>query len=251
MIIVNTKTGVFVGPEATTANAMANLKKIGCGMTEMKLGLNVSTKDLKESCSGLKATIASFVTDTEATINLSMFQFSIETLADALYGQEVVVAPGTVTDEIIGTVTAGTTAFTKRVGISALVIKDSTPGTPLTLAAGTNYNLVDAAFGRIEFVDVTGFIMPLKASFSYSASSNVKMLTQTGVVRSIVYEGTSQVDGTKMRVSLPRVKFNPTSEFNFISDEEASLKIEGKLYYSDIWAADPILGQYGKIEILS
>lgn len=249
MILVNSKTGVYVGPEATTVNAMANLKKIGCGMSEMKMGLNVTTKDLKESCSGLRATIASFVTDTEATLNLAMFQFSIDVMADALYGINATVASGTVTDEVIGTVTAGSTAFTKRPGVSALVVKDST-GTPATLVEGTNYT-INASFGRIDFINVTGFVMPLKASYSYAASSNLKMLTENSIVRSVVYEGTSQVDGTIMRVSLPRVKFSPTKDFNFISEDEASLTLEGKLLYSDIWAADPVLGQYGKIEILS
>lgn len=250
MILVNSKTSVYIGPEAITANAMANMKKIGCGMSEMKLGLNVSTKDLKESCSGLRATIASFVTDTEATLNLSMFQFSIDVMADALYGVNSSVTTGTVTDEVLGTVTAGSTAFTKRPGISALVVKDSTAVTPLTLVEGTDYT-INATFGRIDILNVTGFVMPLKASYSYSASSNLKMLTENSIVRSVVYEGTSQVDGTLMRVSLPRVKFSPTNDFNFISEDEVSLSLEGKLLYSDIWAADPILGQYGKIEILA
>jgi hypothetical protein len=250
MILANTG-GVSFGPEATTINALSQMKKVGCGVSELSISLETQEQEVRESCTGARNLLASWVTGTDGKINLKMSAFSADVLADALFGVKTAVTTASVVDELtVGALVNGDVVYTKKPNISVVSIMDSN-GTPVTLVAGTDYVISDASFGKIEFLDVSGLTQPFKIDYTHADYTLIKMLQVSGLVRSMSFDGVSSADGTKTRVTFPRVKFSPTKAFNLISEEATELELEGKLLYSDIWAADPSLGGMGKLEIIA
>ena len=76
---------------------------------------------------------------------------------------------------------------------SSVVIKDSTPGTPKTLAPGVNYQLRDGGiFGSLDVLDVTTggpFVAPFKADYAYGAHTRATLLTTDQQEYALRFEG--------------------------------------------------------------
>lgn len=225
-------------------------KLIGCGHRKLSFAHSRETGSVKEDCSGNRGTLATWTKGQEIKCSLELTQFSREDLAMGLYGQSLSRAAGTVTNEALRAgLAVGEVFHLKYPQASSVIIKDSA-GSPATLVLDTDYAIDSADYGRIQVLNLGAYTQPLKVDYTHAGRTNIKMFSATGVVKGLIFEGISSVDGSRMRVLLPRISFPPTSEFQLVGDAVASLIMEGRALVADVSANDPILGAFGNIELL-
>ena len=242
---------IFMGDFSTlngkaASGYLVNLAKIGCANSKLSITMSRSTKDVKESCSGNKLTIAQIETEKSAEVALDMADFDNEMLAYALGGTLSAITGSTVTAEVFPTVAVGDTVALKYTDVSSVVITDSA-GTPATLVAGTNYTIESAAHGMISIVNLGSYTQPLKAAYTYAAQGNVVGFNNTGVEKGIVYDGINTQDGKKYRVTIPRVSFALDGEFNLLSTEETTISLKGQMLYVAEYANDLVQGPFMRV----
>jgi hypothetical protein len=130
--------------------------------------------------------------------------------------------------------------------VSTLVVTDSA-ATPATLALGTNYT-AETDFGAIQFLEVTGFTAPFKASYGFGVTTEIGIFTQPLPERYLRLEGLNTAQGNaKVLVELYRVAFDPLKEISFISDDYNKFEMEGSLLADATKPFDAALGQFGRI----
>lgn len=206
-----------------------------------------------ESYSGLRQTSATIPKALEVTFDLVLRHATAKNLALGLYGEEKTIAGGSATAEafpaglVIGDIVA-----LSRGKISALVVTDSA-GTPATLVLDTDYAIDSADYGRVKILALAAYTQPFKGAFDFAAGSDVTMFTQAAPVRYLILDGLNTVDGSGdlLRVRMYRLKFNPVSQLDLITDSFGSLALSGTALLDTTNALDPALGGYGRIELLS
>ena len=243
---------IYMGDYNETTGKIENgyivsAKKIGCANRTLKTSFSQEITKIKESCSGQSLTMATFETGKEATVSLEMADFDREMLATAMYGTSALVTGSTVTGETFPTVAVGDTVHTKHPKISSVVVKDSA-GTPATLVLGTDYTMDSSDHGRINILNIGAYVQPFKADYTFASYGNLTAFTSTSVVKGLIFDFINRVDGTKGRVIIPKIKFSPTSEFNWLSDEEAVLSLEGEILYSAALTGDGTYGSFMRID---
>src|SRR5690242_2283413 len=124
----------------------------------------------KESYSGQNSLVRAFPMGREGSLDLELFQIDTTNLALTFYGSETDTVAGTVTAESIPTWQVGEDVLLANPGVTDVVLTDSTPTTPKTLVEGTDYT-VSGPYGRITPIGSNTFVAPIKAAYSYSASS--------------------------------------------------------------------------------
>jgi hypothetical protein len=217
-------------------------------VADLKLALKTEVLEHFESQSGQRSLDHRMIKSKSATINLTIEEFTQENLALALYGTHVATASGTVTDEPVGGATPiiGDRFFLAHPKVSTLVVKDSA-ATPATLTVGTHYT-ADVDFGALQFLDVTGFTAPFKASYAFGDVSEVGIFTQPLPERYLRLEGLNTAQGNaKVLVELYRVAFDPLKELALISTEYNKFELEGSLLADPSKPFDAVLGQFGRI----
>ena len=221
-------------------------------VAELKLSLKTDVLEHYESQTGQRTLDHRMVKQKSATVNLTIEEFTKENLALALYGNFVVGATGTVTDEPVGGVNplVGDRYFLAHPKVSSLVVTDSA-ATPATLVSGTNYT-AEVDFGALQFLEVTGFTAPFKASYAFGGSTDIGIFTQALPERFLRLEGLNTAQGNaKVLVELYRVAFDPLKEISFISDEYNKFEMEGSLLADASKPFDATLGQFGRIALMS
>ena len=158
-------------------------------------------------------------------------------------------------DDAAGTVTAESFPSGLAVGDvvsldhgfpSSIVLTDSS-GTPVVLEEGTHYEIYPLGSNQIRFLDLNGVTQPITAAYAYGALQRVTMFTATPPERFLVLHGVNTIDNKKVRVELPRVKFNPASEINLHHEEFGQFELSGAVLYSAVTANDPQMGGFGRI----
>jgi hypothetical protein len=208
---------------------------------------DVSKKEKKESTSGQRLTVKTILTENKSSFDATFDDWSKENLALATMGTPNTVASGTVTAEaspaglMVGDIWA-----LKRQKVSALVIKDSA-ATPATVSP-TKYQLLDADFGTVKILDVTGLTLPLTASYSAAAVDSVSFFTAPIAEVAVRFQGVNTADGNrKCLVELYRVSLDPTKELGLISDDFEGIKMSGNLLVDTSKPVDAVMGQFGRI----
>lgn len=240
---------IFMGDYDDATGRLKNVVKIGCGNRALVLSMARETEKIKESCTGQALDLAEFETSKTLTVRLEMQQFDEDMLAFGLYGTAAAVTGASVTNETMPTVAVGDYYHTKHAKISAVTVKDSA-GTPATLVLDTDYAIDSADYGRIHILALGSYTQPLKIDYTHASRTNIKPFSVTGAVKGLIFEGVSSVDGSKMRVLIPRISFAPTTEFQLVGDSVVSLALEGPALVADVSANDPILGAFGNLELL-
>jgi hypothetical protein len=216
-------------------------------VAELKLALKTDVIEHFESQSGQRSLDHRMIKQKSATVNLTLEEFTQENLALALYGSHVTGTTGTVTDEPLpATVVISDRYFLAHSKVSTLVVKDSA-ATPATLTLGTDYT-ADVDFGALQFLNLTGFTQPFKASYAYGAVNEIGIFTQPLPERYLRLEGLNTAQGNaKVLVELYRVAFDPLKEIAFISNDYNKFDLEGSLLADATKPVDAVLGQYGHI----
>ena len=217
-------------------------------VAELKLSLKTDVLEHYESQTGQRTLDHRMVKQKSATVNLTIEEFTKENLALALYGNFVTGAAGTVSGEPLGGVAPviGDRYFLAHPKVSTLVVTDSAT-TPATLALGTNYT-AETDFGALQFLEITGFTAPFKASYAFGVATEIGIFTQPLPERYLRLEGLNTAQGNaKVLVELYRVAFDPLKEISFISDEYNKFEMEGSLLADASKPFDAALGQFGRI----
>ncbi len=186
-----------------------------------------------------------------ATVSLTIEEFTKENLALALYGSHQEVTAGTVTTEVISATapTLGDRYFLAHQKISTVVVTDSA-ATPATLQAGTNYT-ADEGFGAITFLNLASFTAPIKCAYAYGAVTDISMFTAALPERHLRLEGINTADSNKrVMVELYRVAFDPLKDLSLITDDMNKFELEGSLLADTTKPYDAALGQYGRLTII-
>ena len=221
---------------------------------ELKIALELTTLEHKESFSGQNLTDARMDVEKKATCSFTLESIQKENLALAFRGSVVDVSAGSaVTNEVLG---AGVTTLALndllRLGkrnVSAVTIKDSS-GSPKTLVAGTNYRL-NAKAGAIEILDLTTggpFVGPLKADYTPGATKEVGLFTVGSTPYYLFFEGLNTADSNEpVLVDLFKVQIDPSKQFDLITDEYAKFPIEGSALMDSARPSSAALGQFGAV----
>jgi hypothetical protein len=204
----------------------------------------------KESYSGQRGLVRSFPVGASMEIDMTLHQFDSTNLARILRSTVQSTSTGTATAEALGdTDTAvGDVLYLAHPGVSDVVVTDST-GTPLTLTAGTDYDL-DANFGRVTIKNVTGYVLPLKVAYSYKANSAVGMLTQGQSNYALKYEGLNLAEGNApVIVDIFKLAPDIVQQLDLITsgNDVAPLSVTGAGLLDSSKSSSGVLGQFGSI----
>lgn len=207
----------------------------------------------KESFSGSRLLDKTITTEVKAKISATLEDWSEDNLALAVRANTATVAAGSVVDEVLPlNLVAGDIVATKKQKISAVTMEDSTAGTPLVLVDGTDYRVVDADFGTIEILDPTGFVQPLKVSYSNAAGKSTAFFSAAAKEVAIRFEGVNTADGNKkVMAEIYRVALDPTKELGLITNDLGQFILEGNALVDSTKASnDAVFGQFGRIVFL-
>jgi hypothetical protein len=216
------------------------------------LAFNTENVDRTETYSGQRLQSARLRTATTVELNLVLRYGTAHNLQLGLYATPHNVAAGSVTNEVLptGLVVGDRVVLAKPANVSALTIEDSA-GTPATLVAGTDYVLEDAHSGivRILSLGTPAFTQPFVADYSHDAFTSLPMFTSQPPERYLYLNGINTVDGSRVRLHLYRVQFNPIESLGLINPEFGELPLSGTALFDSETAQDPTLGGFGRIEL--
>lgn len=203
---------------------------------------SVSREKLEESWSGTRSTAATMNTKKEMSGSLTLRQRNTDLAALALHGVRVEASSGSVTNEVIGDVTAGDVWFLDYAAISDLELED---GAAAPLVEDTDY-VVNEELGTLRFLTTkTG----VKASaYDYAAQSIVTMFEAPNQDYYILFEGMNTVDGTseQERAELYNVTILPAEEFGYIQSGFGDLTLNFECKLDPFRKLDPQWGGFGR-----
>ncbi len=229
---------------------LTNLYSVGCGNRTLTATPSRETTTINESCSGQRLTLKEMETAKSLAVSLEMIQFDSRTLAQAFYGEAVVKASGTVTDEVLTELQPGDYFFLKNPRSSSVVVEDSTAGTPVTYVEGTHYVVSDADHGRYQLIaHPAAHEKPLKVDYSYEGYINIAAFSKTNVEKGIIFSGING-DGQKARVIIPRISLAMSGDFGWISDEASPLTLGGQALYVPGLQSDVDFGPFMRIDTM-
>lgn len=204
----------------------------------------------KESSSGQRGLTDDFPVGAALTVDMTMHQFSPDSLARVIRGAVVNTATGTVTAEALPTaLVAGDEVYLKNPGVSAVVIKDSAVSTPATLVEGTDYT-VSADYGRITILNVGTYTQPFKVDYSYAERNSVGLMKTGQQKYALKFEGKNLADGNApVIIELYKLSMGIVQELALITtgNDVAGMQVTGAALMDLSKPSTDALGQFGSI----
>jgi hypothetical protein len=204
----------------------------------------------KESFSGQRGLVRNFPVGPALDITIKGYQFDAAAIARVMRGKVSNQALGTVTAEALpDALTVGAEVYLANPFVSSVVITDATTVSPKTLLEGTDY-IVDANFGRVSLLNVTGYTQPFAVAYSYAARNTVGILTQGQQLFALRYEEVNLAEGNEPRIVLVH-KLAPdlVDELDFISsgNDVSGMSLTGSALLDSSKPATGDLGQFAAI----
>lgn len=215
---------------------------------KLEIALSAETDDVNESYSGQRLLDDQLDKGKSAKVSLTLHGWSLQNLALGLYGAVAKITGGAVVDEVLpaGLVAGDFVQLDKR-GVSALVMKDSTAGTPLVPTA-QQISIYRPNSAMLAITDVGAYVQPFKASYTYADADLVTMFgTVAPPERYLVFDGINTKTGKSVVAELYRLKFNPQSALGLINESHGTIELEGVCLYDRTRAADANLGGFGRL----
>lgn len=223
--------GVVLMGMRDTSGAVAKaggLFEVG-NCSELKLMVNTSTVEHKETTTGARAIDLRLTTEVKANMECTIENFNSKNLSQAMRGHHVDSVAGTVTAEPI-TGYPGMISPLNHIRVSNVVVK-TTAATPVTLVLGTDY-LVNTEAGSIKCITggAVAAAEALTVSYSYEAQEEVHGLTQPMQTIWLRFEGLNTAD-TNKPVVLDVFKFStdPLKELELIGDKVNAFQLAGSV----------------------
>lgn len=232
---------------------LTKIYAVGCGTSTLTVSPTVEKKELKESCSGQRMTLAEIETSKSLAVTLEMFQFDVRTLATAYYGDVVDNEGSSVTDEELPSdLKAGDIFVTEYPDISSVTVSVGSSA----LTEDTDYEIVDAKGGVLKMLTTptVGTNEKITIDYTYADSSTVPAFSATTKEMGLIFNGINTA-GQHVRVIIPRVRFGLNGDFPLLSDEEATLSLSGNAMYVSELADDTTRkdtwGAFMRIDVIS
>lgn len=192
------------------------------------------------------------VKSSSGTVTLTYADAQDKTFAIAVLGTvNAASSPGTVTNETLpDDLVAGDVYFAggleRHRALTSVVITDSATS-PVTLVVTTNYT-VDAASGAITFVNVGSFNQPFVIDYGYTDPGSVSFLSAAQKEYFLSFENINKLNANDPgSVEAYRVRFDPASLLDFLSDEVQSLELTGTMLADPAKVVtDTEFGQFGR-----
>jgi len=215
---------------------------------DSSVGLSTETLTHKESYTGNRTTDARIITETTATISITVDDFKESNFAMAAYGVAAAISGGAVTGEAVLTAAPviGERYALKATGrVSAVTLKDNA-----VAITSTKYD-VDAS-GVIVFNDVTGMTGPITADYTEAASRQVgvfKTAPPEKHVRVDGYNTARTVSGDFERLVLDafKTRLDPLETLNLIHDEFGTMVINGSVLVDTTKSQASATGQFMRL----
>jgi|SRR5579883_1312107 len=213
----------------------------------LKLALTSTVKEHQESMTGQRIVDDRLIVGKKCDLTLELDKWNPQNLALALYGASNVVAGGSATGEAFPPMlNAGDYVRLNNPNVSALAITDSTAGTPKTVAAA-DYALTSANAGVVQMINVTPYVQPFKAAYTYAGQTDINMFTQPAPEKFLLFDGINTINNAPVVVELYRVRFDPLKELDLIIDDYAKMQLTGSALYDPLNASNGVLGGFGRI----
>lgn len=248
--LVSLQGSSFLAERDTNGNPGA-LVDVG-DQSVLQLAATEQTDEYREHQTGNRNLSDVLTKSTDLELTLTLGEWILTNLAIGLHGAEADITGTDVAAEALpANVAQNDYVRLDNPGISALVIKDSA-GTPATLVEGTDYKIVDANFGRIQFIgDLSSYTQPFSAAYTYANYSQVAMLGQQAPIRWLRFEGvntSASQQGQKYLVELYKVRFSPiASPLDLVNDSYGQIELKGMVLRDATKEGNAQLGQYGRI----
>lgn len=213
-----------------------------------ELALSIDKSDKNETFSGARGLYGSLVKSKSGTLNLTLDEWLPENIALGLYTTPVDVTAGTVAAEAFpAALVAGDEVQLDNRFISSLIVTDST-GTPATLVAGTDYELVSASSAIVRILNVGSYTQPFSAAYSFADAKNMALFSNVvPPERWVMFDGINTVTGEKVVLDLFRCQFDPVTNFALINEDWGGLTLSAGLLVDSINLLDSNLGGYGRM----
>lgn len=249
----------FIGPYREVGN-----------VSELTVTLDATVAEHKESCSGSRLTDARIVTELNASVSMTLQNFTKENLALLFAGDVLDNAGSTVPVGLAYNVstqpepTAGTNVlfrnetsgsvvlpigskfFLKHMNTSSVNIRNN--GSIITPSG--NYT-IDLVTGEVTLLATQTIITQawLTADYTFAAYSGARMLKNAiNKPRAFLFRGLNTADSnSKVRVELFNVVLDPAQSFDVLTEEFAEFQVEGSVLYDSVRDADTELGPFGRV----
>ena len=239
---------VYLAP--ATAGVPGAFRYVG-NCPVLNVALETDVLEHKESTSGQRLTDLRIIRGKSSKFNFTIEEFNKDNLALACYGAASSISGSTVSAQTFPTVVVGDYVELTHPDVSSLVITDSA-GTPATATLGTHYEITSAKHGTVKILSLGSFTQPFKAAYSYATRTNINMLTQGFADRWVKFDGLNTVDSNRpVLIDLYKVNFDPAGQQDWINDDIMKCELAGGVLYDSTKEADTVLGQFGRIQLLS
>ena len=231
---------VLLAKRAPTTGLPMGFIPVG-NVSDLKISVAVSNIEHKESRSGQRAIDLRLTTETKSSLSMTVENY----LADALRGETVTIAGGSVTGEAV-TVYLGKISSLKNLKVSAVVVKNGAA----TLVDGTDYE-VNLEAGSLKFAPaITGLLDGGVVTVDYTFATQVKVDALTAPTSELYmrFEGLNTAEGN-VPVVVEVFKFltDPLKELALISDAIQQFTLEGSVLSDSLRATGSKFFQVQKL----
>lgn len=235
---------IFIAPVDIITGAVGAYRAIG-NVPEFSIEMDSDQVDHNESMTGLRTKDATLVRAKSLTFSGQLEDWDEKNVAWATNGRVKSITGGSKTNEASPTgLVAGSIWALKGQGVSAVTITDST-GSPVTV--DTDDYVVDAEFGTITMVNVTGYTQPFKAAYTDSSTTAVTLLSDDSQIYALRFEGINAVNQQKVLLELYRTQKSPTGAIPLIQEEFGQISIQGDALSDTTKTVDGNFGLFGRM----
>lgn len=221
--------GALLLAERDVSGNPTGFRPVG-NVSALTLGVETTTFEHKESCSGVRGIDLEITQEVNATLAFTMESLDKDNLALALYGTGAALTGASVTDE---TITGYHDLWTglNNIKVSTVVIRDAATGL-VTYVEGTDYE-VNLEAGAIKVLSGGGIAdaEALFADYDFATQDEVQgVLSGTPPIRWARFEGLNTADANKpVVIDVYKASMQPLAELALIQDEVAQMEVEAKV----------------------
>lgn len=235
---------IFIAPVDIITGAVGAYRAIG-NVPEFSIEMDSDQVDHNESMTGLRTKDATLVRAKSLTFSGQLEDWDEKNVAWATNGRVKSITGGSKTNEASPTgLVAGSIWALKGQGVSAVTITDSA-GSPVTV--DTDDYVVNAEFGTITMVNVTGYTQPFKAAYTDSSTTAVTLLSDDSQIYALRFEGINTVNQQKVLLELYRTQKSPTGTVPLIQEDFGQITIQGDALSDTTKTVDGNFGLFGRM----
>jgi hypothetical protein len=183
-------------------------------------------------------------------VNFTVEDIRKDNVALLLMGNKVALSSGSYSGSTYDTfpsgLVVGSIVKLAKPNASSIVVKDSA-GTPSTLLAGTDYEVLDAGHGLIRILSLGSYVQPFRAQYSYAATDRITGLEAADDAEYYMYVADTNTEANpdqRIGVHVYRIVFDPAKLLALINDEQGNFELQGEILRDGVRALDSNYGGF-------